>query len=205
MNKKLLIKVCGIREPENFKDVDNLNPDYLGIIFYPSSPRNMDKNPDTVPDTKAKKVGVFVNVDIETIIKKAREFRLKTIQLHGNETPEICSELQDLGYEVFKAFRINDETQVNEIEPYKNTCKAFLFDTKSDKLGGTGKKFNWEKLNELAPVYPFFLSGGIGPDDVELISKLNFSNLIGLDLNSKFEIKPGLKNVEVLSTFLASV
>ena len=89
-----------MREPENFKEVDNLNPDYLGLIFYPSSPRNMDKNPDVIPETKAKKVGVFVNVDMESIIKKAREFKLKTIQLHGNESPDVCMELQNMGYEV---------------------------------------------------------------------------------------------------------
>jgi len=191
--------------PLNIKEVDTLDPDYLGIIFYKESPRCMDKNPDAIPETKATKVGVFVNADIESIIKKAREFKLKTIQLHGNESPETCEDLMELGYEVFKAFKINDDTKLSEIEPYKGKCTAFLFDTKTDKPGGSGKKFNWNKLDEIADLFPFFLSGGIGIEDSESIKNLKYENLIGVDLNSRFEIEPGMKDAELLKSFISNI
>ena len=191
-----------MREPENILMVDTLNPDFLGIIFHANSPRNMNNNPDAIPETKAQKVGVFVDTNMETIIKKAREFNLSTIQLHGNESPETCTDLINLGYSVFKAFKIDDKTQASEIEPYKGKCTAFIFDTKTEKHGGSGKKFNWNKLDELALIDKFFLSGGINANDAKAILKLNYENLIGLDLNSKFEIKPGLKDVNMLQTFI---
>ena len=205
MKKRLQIKICGMCNPLNIKEVDALRPDYLGIIFYKESPRCMDKNPDAIPETNATKVGVFVDKDIEYIIKKAREFKLKVIQLHGNETPETCDDLMELGYDVFKAFKISDETKVTEIYPFVGKCTAFLFDTKSDKPGGSGKKFNWEKLDEMAELFPFFLSGGIGIDDIESIKKLNYENLIGLDLNSRFESEPGMKDTELLQAFISKI
>lgn len=205
MSKKLQIKVCGMRNPHNITDVDEIKPDYIGMIFYPDSPRNMDKNPDAIPETNAKKVGVFVDASVETIIKKAREFKFNIVQLHGNESPEICDELTELGYKVFKAFKINDETNVNEIEPYKGKCQAFLFDTKTNKPGGSGKKFNWDKLNELGNIAPFFLSGGISVGDADAIMELKYENLIGIDINSKFEIEPGLKDETLIKNFMESV
>lgn len=203
MNEKTLkIKVCGMVRPHNIRDIDKINPDYLGFIFYPKSPRNMDKNPEALPETKAKRVGVFVNTDIETIIKKARYFKLSTIQLHGNESPDTCRELKELGYEVFKAFQINDKTQAEEITPYQNKCDVFLYDTKTEQQGGSGKKFNWKKLESLAPIGPFMLSGGIGPEDAEAIKELSYPNLVGVDLNSRFEIEPGVKIAAVLDKFM---
>jgi len=204
MEQKLLIKVCGMRDPQNFREIDTLNPDYLGIIFYLGSPRNMDKNPDALPETKAKRVGVFVNASVETIIKKAREFKLSTLQLHGKESPEMCLELLDMGYDVFKSFRIDEKSTPNEIKRYKGTCSAFLFDTKTDLIGGSGEKFNWKKLDELAHIDKFILSGGINANDVAAIKELNYENLIGIDLNSKFEIKPGIKDPELLNQFLCN-
>jgi len=203
--KKLKVKICGMREPHNIKEVSMLNPDYLGFIFYSKSPRYMDKNPDAIPEINAKRVGVFVNADIETIIKKAREFKLSTIQLHGEESPQICSTITELGYEVFKAFKIDDNINTKIIEEYKDTCSAFLFDTNTKQYGGSGKKFDWKKLDELAGVGKFFLSGGINHDDVDSIKKLNYDNLIGIDLNSKFEVEPGVKNVDMLKTFLSKI
>jgi phosphoribosylanthranilate isomerase len=205
MSKELQIKVCGMRNPHNITDVDALNPNYIGMIFYAESPRNMDKNPDAIPETKAKKVGVFVDADMETIIKKAREFKFNIVQLHGNESPDTCAELTELGYKVFKAFKINDESTVSEIEPYKDKCEAFLFDTKTDKPGGSGRKFNWDKLNELGEVSKFFLSGGIGIGDAETILELKHKNLIGVDINSKFELEPGLKDDTLIRLFIESV
>lgn len=203
--QKLKVKICGMRKPQNIEEVNLLNPDYLGFIFYSDSPRNMNNNPDAIPETKAKRVGVFVNSDIETIIKKAREFKLTTIQLHGNESPKVCSLIMELGYEVFKAFKIDDNTTVKEIEPFKDACTAFLFDTNTPLHGGSGVKFNWSKLDEIAQVGKFFLSGGITADDADEILGLNYENLIGVDLNSKFETEPGLKNINLLQGFMDKI
>ncbi|MFA6403458.1 MAG: phosphoribosylanthranilate isomerase [Salinivirgaceae bacterium] len=202
MKNKLKIKVCGLREPKNIKDVDQLNPDYLGFIFYPSSPRYINISGDKIPETQAKRVGVFVNETIETILAKATEFNLTAIQLHGYEKPEECLKLLNLGFEVFKAFRIDECTQRFEIEPYKNVCTAYLFDTKTSIAGGSGVKFNWKKLDEIAPLGNFILSGGIGPDDAELILNLNYPTLIGVDLNSRFETEPGLKDIAAVARFM---
>ncbi len=201
----LKVKVCGLRNKTNILDVDKLKPDYLGFIFYPPSTRNMDKDFDQVPDTKTTRVGVFVNECIETMIKKTRDYKIKTIQLHGNESPEICAELKSLGYEIFKTIKVDDYTSTAELELYIGTCDAFLFDTRGKLAGGTGIKFNWKKLDELATVGPFIISGGIGFDDINAIKKLDYPNLIGVDVNSKFEISPGLKNIDLLKTFINSV
>jgi len=205
MKDKLKVKICGLREVQNIKAIDQLNPDYLGFIFYPSSPRFINIAADQIPETKAKKVGVFVNEDLETMLAKAKEFNLTAIQLHGFEKPEICLKLMNSGYEVFKAFRIDECSQRFEIEPYKNVCTAFLFDTKTNIAGGSGVKFNWKKLDEIAPLGNFMLSGGISPDDAELILKLNYQTLIGIDLNSRFETEPGLKDVVMVERFMSDL
>lgn len=205
MKTDLKIKVCGLRDPHNIKAVDGFDIDYIGFIFHEASPRNMDKNFGAIPETNAKRVGVFVDEAIEFIIKKARNFRLNTIQLHGNESPEVCHDLADLGYEVIKAFRIDDEFDEDKLEAYANTCSYFLFDTKGETAGGTGQKFNWNKLKSLAPYAEFFLSGGIGPEDVGMIKELNIPNLIGIDVNSRFEIEPGIKKEQKLKTFITEL
>jgi phosphoribosylanthranilate isomerase len=202
MKNQLKIKICGLREPQNIKAIDQLNPDYLGFIFYPSSPRFININADQIPETQAKRVGVFVNETVETILAKATEFKLTAIQLHGFEKPEECLKLLNLGFEVFKAFRIDECTQRFEIEPYKNVCTAYLFDTKTNIAGGSGVKFNWKKLDEIAPLGNFMLSGGIGPEDAELVFSLDYPTLIGVDLNSRFEIEPGMKDLKLLSNFI---
>jgi len=192
--------------PQNIKEVDNIvNPDFIGMIFYLGSQRYMDKNPDALPDIKAKKIGVFVNASIETIIKKAREFKFNIVQLHGDETPEFCKELSELGYDVFKAFKIDDNISATDIEPYKGMCSTFIFDSRTPKHGDSGKKFNWEKLDKIAHINKFFLSGGISVDDADEILKLNYDNLIGVDINSKFETKPGLKDVDLVKKFKTKI
>jgi phosphoribosylanthranilate isomerase len=197
----LKIKVCGMRDPENIKAVDALHPDYMGFIFYPPSPRYIA--PGTLlPDTKAHRVGVFVNASMEEIIKTTREHGIPTVQLHGNESPDFCQELTNMGYEVFKAFRVDENTQTIEIEPYALACAYLLYDTKAQAAGGTGQKFDWSVLNHLDPLGPFILSGGIGPDDAEIIHNLNLKNIKGIDLNSRFELEPALKNVDLLFNFI---
>ncbi|PKP08769.1 MAG: N-(5'-phosphoribosyl)anthranilate isomerase [Bacteroidetes bacterium HGW-Bacteroidetes-4] len=202
MSVPLKIKVCGLVEPQNIIAVDQLGPDYLGYIFYPQSPRHMDKNPANLPETKARKVGVFVDADFDAMVKKARYFKLQTIQLHGNETPETCIKLKALGFEVFKAFAINEASTQSLIAPYNDACDLFLFDAKTELKGGSGKKFNWNKLNELAAIGPFLLSGGIGPNDAQAIKQLNLTNLMGIDINSRFEVEPGIKVPALIEKFI---
>ncbi|MCK9208743.1 MAG: phosphoribosylanthranilate isomerase [Salinivirgaceae bacterium] len=202
MKNNLQIKICGMREPANIRAIDQLGPDYIGFIFYPFSVRVMNTKPELVPETKAKKVGVFVNEELDTMIQIAEIYNLKSIQLHGKETLETCSALKRLGFEVIKAIPIDGHTQPNEVERYQGVCDLFLFDTKSPLHGGSGKKFNWDKLSELDSLGRFLLSGGIGVEDVDTLKKLSFENLVGIDINSRFELDPGLKNEVLIKNFM---
>ena len=208
-NKELEIKVCGMREALNLKELIALRPNYLGFIFYPKSPRYVGDNwplahINQVPES-IERVGVFVNENIGHILSLCNKYNIKTVQLHGHETPRFCIQLQRKGYKVFKAFQVDDDTSIDEILAYKGKCDCFLYDTKNKSLGGSGQKFNWDKLKELNEAGPFLLSGGITTDDAETIKRLEFSNLIGVDINSKFEIKPALKNIELLKKFIDNI
>jgi phosphoribosylanthranilate isomerase len=206
MQNNIKIKICGMRESENIKAVAELQPDYLGLIFYPKSKRFVEDYSapeiiDNIPRS-IKKVGVFVNEDISEVKKKVKLFSLDTIQLHGNESPFYCKELKDSGIEVIKAFGVNDSFDFLQTESYESSCDFFLFDTKSEKYGGTGIKFNWEKLSEYNNAKPVFLSGGLGPKDAEKVLNIKDFNLYCVDLNSKFEIEPALKDIDLLNEFI---
>jgi len=198
MQKK--IKICGMREKDNILQADTLNPDYLGFIFYPPSPRFFGTL--TIPEIRAKKVGVFVNEPVNSLLRIANKHTLDVIQLHGNESPDVCRTLRSSGYEVWKAFNVNEFTKKDELIPFAGLCDYFLFDAKTLQPGGSGKKFNWELLLELSSVNQFFLSGGIGPEDADRIKELNIQNLAGVDLNSRFEIAPALKDIDMLAAFI---
>lgn len=202
--KRLKIKICGMRNAENITAIDALNPDYLGFIFYPESPRNIT-NDIILPKTHAQKVGVFVNEMVSNIIAKTTKFNIKTIQLHGNESPQTCQFLSNLGYDVIKAFRIDHKTKQDIFDAYKGKCKLFLLDTKAKIPGGTGQKFDWQILNKLDIPGSFLLSGGITPNDAATIKNLKLKNLIGIDINSKFEIQPGLKNIDLVNSFITNI
>lgn len=204
MKTHFVIKICGMRDEQNIASVDALKPDYLGFIFYPPSPRYVDAEA-VLPNTRAKKTGVFVDEKVSTILHLAQKHQLTAIQLHGQESPQTCQILKDMGFEVFKAFRVNAETTVDEVAPYTGHCHYFLYDTKATKLGGTGKKFDWGLLEKFDALGPFLLSGGIAPGDADLIKKLTLSNLKGLDLNSKFEDSPAKKNTRAVEEFLATL
>lgn len=195
-----------MREAKNLAEVAARQPDYLGFIFYPKSARYVGDDWDTniinqLPES-IQRVGVFVNENIGFILSTCNKYGIKTVQLHGIETPQYCSRLQRKGYTVFKAFQVDDDTELKEIEAYKGKCDYFLYDTKSKGLGGSGRKFNWEKLNELNAAGPFLLSGGITSKDANHIKALKLSNLKGVDINSKFEISPALKNINLLDEFI---
>jgi phosphoribosylanthranilate isomerase len=204
---KLKIKICGMRNPDNIRETACLNPDMLGFIFYPGSPRYAGETlkPDILfnIDEKIKKVGVFVNAEHDKIIRVIKKYSLDIIQLHGDESPETCSRLNDTGTEIIKAFNINEFSDFELCEKYLKYTKYFLFDSSSTKYGGSGKKFDWDLLEKYNMSHPFFLSGGIGPDDTEEILKIKNPAFYGIDLNSGFEIYPGVKEIEKLKTFIS--
>ncbi len=165
----MIIKVCGLKEPENITAVDSLYPDLVGFIFYEKSPRYVVT--DSLPLTNAVRTGVFVNETVEKILEKAVQYRLQLIQLHGSETPGTAAFLQEKGYRIIKAFNIGEKIDQQQMQAFIPFCDYFLLDTKGQHAGGNGVKFNWELLNHYELEIPFLLSGGIGPADVAEIKK----------------------------------
>lgn len=183
--------------------------DYAGFIFYEKSPR-FAANKLAAADLKAfsaiQKVGVFVNESIEMILQTVDEYGLNAIQLHGDETADFCDGIKEK-VTVIKAFRVKGDENLSEIlKPYEKAADYFLFDTKAQEYGGTGKKFDWSVLSKANITKPYFLSGGIGLDDVEQVKQFTLTNnVFALDVNSKFEIAPGIKDIESVKEFLGSI
>lgn len=201
------IKVCGMREKDNIDLVASLHPDYIGYIFYAASPRDVGSilQKETIENlpTNIEPVAVFVNKELGEALAILKHYNFKHAQLHGNESPEYCEAIKRHGFGVFKVFSINESTDFSEMEKYLEVADYFLFDTKSPKHGGTGQKFDWDLLEQYKLSQPVLLSGGIGPDDVELVQQalVKYPWIHGLDLNSRFEVSPGMKDVEKLRTF----
>ncbi|MGN6296946.1 MAG: phosphoribosylanthranilate isomerase [Ginsengibacter sp.] len=201
------IKVCGNTVLEQLKELSNLPIDYVGLIFYPQSPRcvlqKIKANDFKQLKIPATKVGVFVNASEEEIMKQVEEFGLEMVQLHGDETASFCNKISDQ-LKVIKAFRITDiDANVDWlVQEYDEVCDYYLFDKGSAGLyGGTGKKFDWELLQNSAIKKPFFLSGGIGRNDVAALKSFHHPFFYGLDVNSRFEISPGIKNLNLIKDF----
>ena len=215
----------------NTAEVAKLQPDYLGFIFYENSPRNFE---DTIPKLpkSIKKVGVFVDEKVEVIVDKIEKYKLDAIQLHGHESPEKCYQLKrhyekhsdevissketdchdfskksrnDKSIEIIKVFSIKDEFDFSVLKDYEDVCNYFLFDTKGKLPGGNGYTFNWDVLNNYPSTKPYFLSGGIGLNEIDsvlsFLRRQESKYCYALDINSKFEIKPGLKDISVLEQF----
>ncbi|ENI5844843.1 phosphoribosylanthranilate isomerase [Flavobacterium psychrophilum] len=193
------LKICGMKYPENILEVSTLLPDYLGFIFWEKSSRYFDLEIPKIPES-IKKVGVFVNANLEEILLKIKKYNLNLVQLHGNESPEFCKELKKSTIKIIKVFSVNDDFNFSALEPFEAVCDYFLFDTKGKLPGGNGITFNWQILQKHKSTKPFFLSGGIGLDDIKNIKKLNLP-IYAIDVNSKFEIEAGLKNIELLKSF----
>ncbi len=201
------IKVCGMKNPENIQALAQLPIDYMGLIFYPKSPRYIQELNasllDVLPNTISR-VGVFVNEDIESLFKQVDKYKLSVVQLHGYESLEYCSNIKDKCPKliIIKAFNVSESSDFIKMGQYVDVCDYFLFDTKTSQYGGSGLKFDWNILNEYIGNTPFFLSGGISAEDVEAIRKISHPKLYALDLNSKFELEPGLKNITLLEQFI---
>ena len=197
------LKVCGMKYPENIKAVSALKPDFLGFIFYEKSARFFEgKAIEISPGIQ--KVGVFVNESPKKITQKIQEFQLDVVQLHGDETPEDCENIKNLNpqIKIWKAFALSEEFDFGKVEDYEVT-DAFLLDTKGKNYGGNGVKFNWEILKNYNSEKGIVLSGGISQEDISLIYELQkeIPKIQTVDINSRFEIQPGLKDVELVNKF----
>ena len=199
-----MIKVCGMREAENIREVEALGIDLMGFIFWPKSSRYVNERPAYLP-TQCKRVGVFVNENIENVKHIADDYALDFIQLHGSESPDDIRRLRSLcgdSFTTIKAFNIATANDLEATKPYEGIVDYFLFDTKAQLPGGSGQQFDWSVLADFVGETPFLLSGGIGPDDAESVKAFHHPKCVGFDLNSKFEIEPALKDIQKLKTFL---
>ena len=203
------IKVCGITQFKQLQQLEALNIDYAGLIFYKDSPRYMGEKLSAKEvkqaDFDLKKVGVFVNPSYSDLLEAIDEYGLDIVQLHGNETPEMCEELSG-EVEVIKAFRIEDSNvNIDKIvEPYDAVCDFYLFDTAGlkESFGGTGQQFDWGILKKAKIEKPFFLSCGIGPEDAQKVRAFRHPDFFAIDINSKFETAPGVKDMGAILKFL---
>lgn len=220
----MIIKVCGMRDAENIREVEQLgaeismvNPqwaiDWMGFIFWPGSKRYVSEHPAYLPQT-TKKVGVFVDAAVDDITQKVQDYGLDIIQLHGHESPTFIRELATHfsprpnsgggknGIFFIKAFNIATEEDFEATKPYEGLVDYFLFDAKAQLPGGNGQQFDWSVLADYAGETPFLLSGGIGPDNAGRVKTFHHPRCIGIDLNSCFEIAPALKDTNKLKEFL---
>lgn len=224
----MIIKVCGMRNPENISAVAALGIDLLGLIFYPDSPRYVQEYipsnagilPDGIPTSMKevthgmfpKRVGVFVDEMPQTIITKAYNYELDYIQLHGHEPRTMCENLRrtldpDIrkGIKIIKAISIRQPQDVGLYKEYEGAVDMFLFDTKCKTVGGSGTQFDWSVLDRYDGTTPFLLSGGIGPDDAARVKAFRHPQFAGIDLNSRFEVSPAMKDVEKLKKFIREI
>lgn len=200
----MLIKVCGMRDPVNLRDVDGLGVDMIGFVFYKRSPRFVSSRPSYLP-VNAKRVGVFVSASYYYINDCISRYSLDFVQLHGCETPEYCRELRRFAVSpvgIVKAIGISCSSDVEEASDYAGKVDYLLFESKCASHGGSGHKFDWSVLDSYAGDCPFILSGGLGPDDAERIKSLRHPLMAGIDLNSRFELSPAFKDVQALKHFL---
>ena len=231
----MVIKVCGMRDARNIREVSQLGVDMIGMIFYPKSPRYVEmqsSHAGIIPDyakedigasdssgsssesvsTSAKspaRVGVFVDDMVQNIVTRVVNYHLDYVQLHGNEPREMCENLRltldpDIrpGIKIIKAISVSDASGIQKYKEYVGTVDLFLFDTKCKTVGGSGQQFDWQVLEQYDGEVPFLLSGGIGPEDASRLHAFHHPKCIGIDLNSRFEIEPGVKDVEKLKGFL---
>jgi len=210
-----------MRDPENIRQVAGTGIDWMGFIFYARSARSIDSRQWTVDSLKKtdspsnyhlstvnrqlKRVGVFVNATPEYMIETANLYKLDYLQLHGNESPDTCYALQKRGYAIIKAFSIASADDLTSTTEYEGRTDYFLFDTKCNSYGGSGKQFDWSVLASYKGNTPFLLSGGIAPDSVDAVRNFRHPQLAGIDLNSGFETEPGMKDAEKIKTFIDKI
>ncbi|MDB5201394.1 MAG: hypothetical protein JWQ27_803 [Ferruginibacter sp.] len=203
------IKVCGITSIKQLQQLDGLDIDFAGLVFYKQSPRyagdKISGKEIITADLDIKKIGVFVNAEYDEIMDTVEKYGLDIVQLHGDESPHLCEQVSD-EIEVIKAFRIDDNSEKSidyMIADYDEACDYYLFDAGGNgSFGGTGKKFDWTKIAKSKIEKPFFLSGGIGPEDAALVKAFKHPDYYGVDINSRFEKEPGVKDMALLLQFI---
>ena len=234
----MVIKVCGMRDAQNIREVSQLGVDMIGMIFYPKSSRYVEmqsSHAGIIPDyakedigasdssgsssesvsTSSKspaRVGVFVDDMVQNIVTRVVNYHLDYVQLHGNEPREMCENLRSTldpdirpGIKIIKAISVSDASDIQKYKEYVGAVDLFLFDTKCKTVGGSGQQFDWQVLEQYDGEVPFLLSGGIGPEDASRLHAFHHPKCIGIDLNSRFEIEPGVKDVEKLKGFLNEI
>jgi len=213
------IKVCGLRNPDNILAVAALPVDFIGLILYPGSPRYaasdammewLEQNRSAFSNLKI--AGVFVNAEIEEVLNAVHDYHLDFVQLHGDERPDYCRELDSFRSlssmrtaKLIKAFRVDEHFDFSSVSPYASWCSYALFDTRSTEYGGTGKHFDWELLRQYGGPLPFLLSGGIGEEDAEALRQFRHPLMLGVDINSRFESAPAQKDVEKINRFIQTL
>lgn len=202
--RTLKIKVCGLRDRENVIQVLALKPDYMGFIFYEKSARYVGHEDLAFLSelSGTKKVAVFVNATEKEIDSVLTRYSFDAIQLHGNESPEFCESVRFKGVELIKAFGVDSDFDFNQLQAYRSTVDYFLFDTKTSLHGGSGKRFDWSVLDEYKEDIPYFLSGGIDTETFQSATSLKDERLYCIDVNSRFELAPGVKSIPLLETIL---
>jgi len=202
------LKVCGITQLEQLLALQEIGVNYAGLIFYGGSPRfigahSLEASILNENEITIKRIGVFVNAKEDEILKAVDDWKLEMVQLHGEESPVFCEKISN-HVKTIKAFRVKEEESLTyKLAPYENAVEYYLFDAMGKQYGGTGNKFDWKVIAEANIQKPYFLSGGLGPDDVadiQVFAQAN-SNCFAIDVNSRFEVKPGVKNIEIVKTF----
>jgi len=204
------IKVCGITDVKQLKELESLGVDHAGLIFYPGSPRyvaahGLEASMLKKEKLNISKIGVFVNAPEEDVLRHVDTWGLEMVQLHGEESPSYCERISN-HVKTIKAFRVNPaENLIYKVFPYKDSVEYYLFDTMGEKYGGTGKQFDWQLVGDREMDKPYFLSGGIGIDQAEAVNAFAISqkDLYAIDVNSKFEVSPGIKNMDLVKQFCA--
>jgi phosphoribosylanthranilate isomerase len=203
------IKICGMRDAQNIQDLLELQPDYIGFIFYPNSKRFISIDAFlalNLDSYTTQKVGVFVNEDIKKVIQIATLAELDYIQLHGDETVEYCENLKYLDFKIIKAFGIHEKFDFQVLNEYQEVCEYFLFDTKTNEYGGSGKTFDWKLLDQYSLNKKIFLSGGLKLEHLASIKSLPYySKIQALDFNSQLEISPTFKNIQLCSALISEI
>jgi phosphoribosylanthranilate isomerase len=197
------LKICGMKFSENILKVGSLLPDFMGFIFWEKSSRYFDGEMPILPQT-IKKVGVFVDESIEIIQSKIEKYDLDCIQLHGTESVAYCQKLKEIPIEIIKVFSVKDNFDFEILNNFESVCDYFLFDTKGELPGGNGTTFDWNILKKYPSIKPFFLSGGIGIEEIKLLKEINLP-VYAIDVNSKFETESGLKNRKLLQSFQSQI
>lgn len=199
------VKVCGMRDAENIRQLSETGIDYMGLIFYPASPRHVAERPGFLPAASSgiKLTGVFVDAPLGDILEKWKGYSLSAVQLHGNESPDFCRRVKaETGAEVIKALHVASAGDMEKGYVYEGCCDFLLLDTACKGYGGSGIRFDWGLLDGYSLGVPFFLSGGIDLSCAGRIASAGNPKLAGVDINSRFETSPGIKDIELIKLFV---